>query len=60
VVPVMKENGGGSIINISSITGLTGGSGASAYTVSKGAVRMLTKGAAQELGPKGIRVNSIK
>ncbi|SDC80580.1 short chain dehydrogenase [Melghirimyces thermohalophilus] len=59
VVPVMKENGGGSIINISSIAGLTGGSGASAYTASKGAVRMLTKGAAIEFAKDSIRVNSV-
>lgn len=59
VVPVMKENGGGSIINISSIAGLTGGSGASAYTASKGAVRMLTKGAAIEYAKDSIRVNSV-
>ncbi|MDQ6420611.1 glucose 1-dehydrogenase [Paenibacillus sp. LHD-117] len=59
VVPNMIENGGGSIINISSIAGLTGGSGAGAYTASKGAVRMLSKAAAVDYGQHHIRVNSV-
>lgn len=59
VIPVMIENGGGSIINISSIAGLTGGSGASPYTASKGAVRMLTKAAAIDYAKQKIRVNSV-
>ncbi|MCR8641311.1 SDR family oxidoreductase [Paenibacillus sp. N1-5-1-14] len=59
VVPVMSQNGGGSIINISSIAGLTGSSGASAYTASKGAVRMLSKAAAIDLAKQNIRVNSV-
>lgn len=46
-------------MNISSIAGLNGGSGASAYTASKGAVRMLTKGAAIEYAKDSIRVNSV-
>lgn len=59
VVPIMKENNGGSIVNISSIAGLTGGSGAGAYTASKGAVRMLSKAAAVDYGQFNIRVNSV-
>jgi len=59
VVPQMKENNGGSIVNISSIAGLTGGSGAGAYTASKGAVRMLSKAAAVDYGKFNIRVNSV-
>jgi len=59
VVPNMIENNGGSVINISSIAGLTGGSGAGAYTASKGAVRMLTKAAAVDYGKHNIRVNSV-
>ncbi|WP_438348608.1 SDR family NAD(P)-dependent oxidoreductase [Paenibacillus sp. FA6] len=59
VIPHMKSNNGGSIINISSIAGLTGGSGAGAYTASKGAVRMLSKAAAVDYGKDHIRVNSV-
>ncbi|THF84656.1 SDR family NAD(P)-dependent oxidoreductase [Cohnella fermenti] len=59
VVPVMIENKGGSVVNISSIAGLTGGSGAGAYTASKGAVRLLTKAAAVDYGKFNIRVNSV-
>ena len=63
VIPVMQrqfaEGGqGGSIINISSIAGLEG-SGAFAYGATKWAVRGMTKNAALDLGPHGIRVNSI-
>ncbi|WP_053372651.1 SDR family NAD(P)-dependent oxidoreductase [Paenibacillus sp. FJAT-27812] len=59
VIPHMQANNGGSIVNISSIAGLTGGSGAGAYTASKGAVRMLTKAAAVDFGKDHIRVNSV-
>jgi NAD(P)-dependent dehydrogenase (short-subunit alcohol dehydrogenase family) len=57
-IPHMKSTGG-SIVNISSIAGLTGSSGAGAYTASKGAVRMLTKAAAVDYGQFNIRVNSV-
>src|SRR5699024_8791915 len=61
VVPAMKENGSGSIINISSIAGLVGGaSGQSlAYASSKGGNRLLTKDLAMEVAEYGIRVNSV-
>ncbi len=59
VVPAMRRAGGGSIINISSIYGIVGSSGSAAYHASKGAVRILTKQAAVEYAPEGIRVNSI-
>ncbi|WP_136604121.1 SDR family NAD(P)-dependent oxidoreductase [Paenibacillus dokdonensis] len=59
VIPVMQKNGGGSIINISSIAGLTGSNGAGPYTASKGAVRMLTKAVAIDYGKDNIRCNSI-
>ncbi|WP_195571337.1 SDR family NAD(P)-dependent oxidoreductase [Paenibacillus sp. 1001270B_150601_E10] len=59
VIPHMINNGGGSIINISSIAGLTGGSGAGAYTASKGAVRMLTKATAVDFAKHNIRANSV-
>jgi 3alpha(or 20beta)-hydroxysteroid dehydrogenase len=59
VVPPMIDIGGGSIVNISSIEGFAGASGLSAYSASKFGVRGLTRSAAQELGPVGIRVNSV-
>lgn len=59
VIPHMQAGGGGSIVNISSIAGLTGSSGAGAYTASKGGVRMLSKAAAVDFGKDHIRVNSV-
>jgi NAD(P)-dependent dehydrogenase (short-subunit alcohol dehydrogenase family) len=57
--PAMAASGGGSIINLSSILGKVGLPGAAAYCASKGAVLMLTKAAALEWAPLGIRVNSV-
>jgi 3alpha(or 20beta)-hydroxysteroid dehydrogenase len=59
VAEPMKEAGGGSIVNISSIEGLTGAADCTAYAASKFAIRGMTKAAAQELGRYGIRVNSV-
>jgi 3alpha(or 20beta)-hydroxysteroid dehydrogenase len=59
VAPVMADAGGGSIVNISSVAGLTGRSGFAAYASSKWGLRGLSKTAAVELGHSGIRVNSI-
>ena len=57
----MKETGGGSIINISSVAGLRGSSGLSAYCASKGSVRLFSKAAAVEAAQLGynVRVNSV-
>lgn len=55
----MAERGGGSIINISSVGGLRGFGGEFAYCTSKWAVRGMTKCAAIDLAPLGIRVNSV-
>ena len=52
-------SGGGSIVNLASIAGLRGGANISAYSVSKAAVLGLTRAFANELGPRGIRVNAI-
>ena len=59
VTRTMRKNGGGSIINASSVEGLAGMSGCTAYAATKWAIRGMTKCAAMELGPKGIRVNSV-
>lgn len=59
VTPVMKEQGKGSIINISSVDGLRGCNGLTCYTASKWALRGITKCHAYELGTSGIRVNSV-
>lgn len=57
--PIMKSRGGGSIINVSSIAGITPDPGLGMYSVSKSALNMLTKVLAKEWGSDGIRVNSI-
>ena len=59
VYPSMKANGGGSIINISSVEGLSPHDGMGIYSVSKAALLMLSKSCAQEWGVDQIRVNSI-
>lgn len=57
--PIMKERGGGSIINISSVEGLKPSQGLGIYSVSKAALIMLTKSQAKEWGVDGIRSNAI-
>ncbi|MGZ4446069.1 MAG: SDR family NAD(P)-dependent oxidoreductase [Nocardioides sp.] len=59
VARTMRKNGGGSIVNASSIEGLGGMASCAAYSATKFAIRGMTKVAAMELGPKGIRVNSV-
>ncbi len=59
VARTMREHGGGSIINASSIEGLGGMAMCLGYTATKFAIRGMTKSAALELGPRGIRVNSV-
>ena len=59
VLPIMQQRGGGAIINISSIGGLTPEPGLGIYSVSKSALIMLTKVMAKEWGSAGVRANVI-
>ena len=59
VAPMMKAAGGGSIVNFGSISWHTNHGGMPAYTTAKAAVEGLTKGMARDLGPDGIRVNTV-
>ena len=56
---LMARIGGGTIVNMASVTGVVGSPGQVAYSSSKGAVIALTKSAAKELAPQGIRVNAV-
>ena len=58
-IPAMRTAGGGSIVNVASIFGVTGSEGYVAYTASKAAIIAMTKTAALELAADGIRVNAI-
>jgi Dehydrogenases with different specificities (related to short-chain alcohol dehydrogenases) len=58
-IEAMKKTGGGSIINTSSVLGITSSGNMAAYSASKGGVRLLTKSAALHCAKSGIRVNSI-
>ena len=57
--PPMREQGRGSVINLSSVAGLVGVADHTCYGASKGAVRTMTKDAAIELAEDGVRVNSV-
>jgi 3-oxoacyl-[acyl-carrier protein] reductase len=59
VVPLMRQRGQGSIINIGSTAGIRPRPGLTWYNASKGAVNLLSKSMAAELGPDNIRVNAI-
>ena len=58
-IPAMLENNSGSVINISSTSGILGYPGGTAYHASKGAVRIMSKAAALEYAKRGVRVNSL-
>jgi NAD(P)-dependent dehydrogenase (short-subunit alcohol dehydrogenase family) len=58
-LPVMKRGGGGSIVNISSLSGLRPNAGSGLYCASKAALQMLSQVMALEAAPSGIRVNVI-
>lgn len=59
ISPMMAKNGGGSIINFSSISYLMGNAGYPGYVASKAAITGLTRSLARELGPDNIRVNTL-
>jgi 3alpha(or 20beta)-hydroxysteroid dehydrogenase len=59
VLPAMRENGGGSVVIVSSTASEIGAAGYASYAASKAANMSLAKSAALELGPLGIRVNSL-
>jgi 3alpha(or 20beta)-hydroxysteroid dehydrogenase len=59
VAPAMRAVGGGAIVNVCSVLALVGGRHSAAYSASKWALRGLTKSAALDLGPGGMRVNAI-
>jgi NAD(P)-dependent dehydrogenase (short-subunit alcohol dehydrogenase family) len=59
VLPAMRRAGGGSIINMSSISWMVPSVGLPVYTTAKAAIVGLTRTLAHELGPEGIRVNAV-
>jgi 3-oxoacyl-[acyl-carrier protein] reductase len=59
LAPVMVRQKGGSIINMSSVVGLSGNAGQTNYSASKAGLIALTKSVAKELGPRGIRANAV-
>lgn len=56
---IMARTGGGSIVNIASVTAVLGSAGQTAYSATKGAIISFTKSSAKELAPQGIRVNAV-
>jgi NAD(P)-dependent dehydrogenase (short-subunit alcohol dehydrogenase family) len=59
LVPSMIERGGGSIVNLSSLSGIVGTPRRAVYAASKGGLDAATRSLAIELGPSGVRVNSV-
>ena len=58
-IPLFLENGGGTFVNMASISGVTGGRGGFTYTAAKHAVVGMTKNVASQYGPDNIRCNAI-
>ena len=59
VTPIMMRQKSGSIINLSSVVGISGNAGQANYSASKAGVIGLTKSMAKEIGSRGVRVNAI-
>jgi NAD(P)-dependent dehydrogenase (short-subunit alcohol dehydrogenase family) len=59
VAPIMRDQGGGSIVNIGTMAAYSGGASINAYAASKGALLNLTKSMAQEWAPWRVRVNIL-
>ncbi len=59
LAPIMARQRGGSIINMSSVVGVSGNAGQCNYSASKAGMIGLTKSIAKELGPRGVRANAI-
>jgi NAD(P)-dependent dehydrogenase (short-subunit alcohol dehydrogenase family) len=59
MAPSMIDRGSGSVVNVSSVSGLVGTPRRAAYAATKGAIDAMTRSLAVELGPHGIRVNSV-
>ncbi len=60
IAPLLRKQGSGSIINISSLSGKVGNPGQTNYSAAKAGLVGLTKAAAKEFGPSGVRVNAIQ
>lgn len=59
LLPSMVEYGSGSVVNVSSVSGVIGTPNRSAYAATKGAVDAMTRSLAMEFGPRGVRVNAV-
>ena len=60
VAPIFRKQGSGAIINVSSLSGKIGNPGQTNYSAAKAGLIGLTKAAAKELGPSGVRVNAVQ